>query len=588
MRLVFDCETNALDFSTGDFIKQVTDVWCIVAYDIDKNKWYQYPKDSGIMINPPPIITLLEEADELIGHNIIQFDIPVLRREFDFRPSGRIRDTLVESRLLYPDRPGGHSLKAWGERLGEQKDDFDNFGQYSEEMLRYCKRDVHVNSLLCGRLDKESSDGDWDRALALEHRIASIIAAQERRGFWFNKNKAEELLDEWHHRIRSNDLSVLSGIKPRVSVKRVVNRPYKINGDLTVAARKAASEVVLDESSIGGPFSTFSSTVPDLNSTKQQRELLLELGWKPRQRTPTGLAKIDESIIQLGGVGSQLHDRNILSHRVGLLEGLVNLTDTESRIHGGANPCGTNTSRMRHSRIVNIPRPSTPYGNEIRSLFGVPEGKCLVGYDAASLELRILAHYIGNPEYNERVTTKDKTQNAHTLAAEAAGSDSYDTGKRVNYALIFGAGDHKLGEIIGGTKSDGAALREHLYAAIPGFKEFTDRLTRAARKGYFLGLDGRKVYIRNSYQTVPTLIQSGGAVVMKVVTEHLDTLVGELPDTFKVIDMHDEAQWEVNPGEVNSLRQMIHTAFRYASEQLELTCPQEAEIIVGMNWAETH
>lgn len=600
MRLVFDIETNPIDFSIGNHVEQAHTVWCIVAHDIDTGEVFEYyaPQEKVhnrhrfFRHNHRSVATvdeILGEADELIGHNIIQFDLPVLYNLFKFRPNGRIVDTLVTSRLLYPDRNGGHSLDAWGQRLGVEKSGVSSFEKFSEELLRYCRQDVVVNAELYKRLQQEVGDHDWSRALDLEHRIAGIIAEQEAVGFKFNQEQARSYVHEWTNRITDIDGSLCPSSRP-VSAG-VVNRPFKINGNPSQMARKVCDNIGLDIDSINGPFCGVVYQSLDLNSKQQQKEFLLENGWKPQQFTPTGQPKLDDSILKVEGIGAQLHERNILSHRLGQVQGLLELSLSDGRVHGGANPCGTPTGRMRHSRIVNIPRVSSPYGEELRSLFTVPEGKVLVGYDAASLELRILAHYIGDEAYSRSVTSTDKTRDAHTLAAQAAGESNRDTGKTINYALIYGAGDYKLGTIVGGGRAEGAKIRKALYATIPGLESLIRKVESASKKGFLIGLDGRKLLLRDKKSALNTLIQGGGAVFMKTVTEILDrSAKRNRVNGFKVVDMHDEAQWELadDPKHIEYFESLVHSAFHEAGELLNLRCPQQAEVKVGRTWADTH
>lgn len=587
MRLVFDIETNPIDFSIGNHVDQVHTVWCIVAQDVDTGEVYEVTQLESQ--HADRILELLEEADELIGHNIIQFDIPVLRKLFGLRvDDSKLRDTLVISRTLYPDRPGGHSLGAWGERLGNYKSEFGDFSQYSEAMLQYCKQDVRVNLGLLVRLEAESQGHDWSRALELEHRIADIIARQERIGFKFHQEKAEDLIREWTTRISNIDSSL--NVRSKPNLLYTVNRPFKINGEPSQMARKACDSIGLDVDLICGPFCSFNYTPLDLNSKAQQKQFLLENGWKPQEFTPSGQPKLDDSILKVEPIGPFLHERNVLSHRLSQVQGLLELSLSDGRIHGGANPCGTPTGRMRHSRIVNIPRVSSPHGKELRSLFTATNGKVLVGYDAASLELRILAHYIGDGDYTRKVTSTDKGNDAHVLAARAAGTDNRDTGKTINYALIYGAGDYKLGSIVGGGKKEGKAIRAALYKEIPGLEQLIKQVERASKKGYLLGLDNRKLYLRDKKSALNTLIQGGGAVFMKTVTELLDRNFSKSKNCHKVVDMHDEAQWEIkdDPIIIDSFGYAVRLAFDGACNSLQLRCPQEPEIKVGKTWAETH
>ena len=592
MRLVFDIETNPLDFSRGDFIDQVHTIHCIVTKDIDTGQIGKYyDTNTGLReLGTAKIrrgIDELRKATELIGHNITQFDAAVLRKLFDFKTTAKITDTLVLSRLLYPDRPGGHSLRSWGERLNYPKQEFDQFESFSLEMLTYCKRDVDLNGRVYKQL-RDAATPEWGKAISLEHDFARIIAEQEAIGFYFNKTKAEELVENWENEIDNLDNVVHSTIDSHTKPGPIVSRPFKINGDLSKRALDVCDNYNINSGDIGGPFCAFDTTLFALESKTQQKEILKELGWTPTEYTPTGLPRLNESMKDVGAVGESLFRRNKLSHRRSQVSGLIELTDKYGRVHGGGNPCGTNTHRMRQQRIVNIPRASTEFGVEMRGLFTVPATKVLVGYDAAGLELRILAHYIGSEEYIQYVINPDKTQNAHTLAAKAAGSDDYDLGKTINYALIYGAGDRKLGSIIGAGPTDGALLRANLYLSVPGLEEFIARVKSAAKKGYLLGLDGRKLYLRPRVAPQNTLIQGGGAVFMKTVAVILDRIMSVIPSAFKVIDMHDEAQWEIYPDEEAWIEIAITRAFNEANEILELKCPQEAEIKIGKTWAETH
>jgi DNA polymerase III epsilon subunit-like protein len=141
MKLVVDLEANGLDDATV--------AWCICAKDLETGEMFSY--------RPTELeqgMRLLNNADELILHNGIDYDIPLLERLYGFTYNGRIIDTLVLSKLLNPDLAGGHSLKSWGKRLGILKGTYaedegeDCWDTYSEEMLKYCEQDVEVTYAL--------------------------------------------------------------------------------------------------------------------------------------------------------------------------------------------------------------------------------------------------------------------------------------------------------------------------------------------------------------------------------------------------------------------------------------------------------
>ena len=157
MRLIFDIEADNL-------LDDVTQVWCIVTRDVDTDEVHTFDPN-----NIEEGIKLLDKADMLIGHNIIEYDLRVLEKLHGYKYTGQTLDTLVYSRTIWPDirevdiklhkqdrMPlaliGRQSLKAWGYRLGELKgvfgSDSEDFGTFSQEMLDYCVQDTLVNHKL--------------------------------------------------------------------------------------------------------------------------------------------------------------------------------------------------------------------------------------------------------------------------------------------------------------------------------------------------------------------------------------------------------------------------------------------------------
>ena len=131
MKLIFDIETDDLN---------ATRVWCLVAKELEGELYKFGPNEIQDGLD------LLSKADTLIGHNIIGFDLRILKELHDFDYDGEVVDTLVMSRLYNPVRENGHSLKTWGYRVNmfkqEQPEDFTS---YSPTMLEYCAGDVLLN-----------------------------------------------------------------------------------------------------------------------------------------------------------------------------------------------------------------------------------------------------------------------------------------------------------------------------------------------------------------------------------------------------------------------------------------------------------
>ena len=160
--LVFDIETDGL-------LHDVHEIHCIAIYDSTKEESFVF-NDRGC--DCPPITEALHwltSADVIAGHNVISFDIPVLRKVYPwFNYDGDVLDTLVLSRLYHPNLMeidkrrnvarmpmqlyGRHSLEAYGYRLGEYKGEFgktSDWKQWSQEMQDYCVQDVNVTTKLC-------------------------------------------------------------------------------------------------------------------------------------------------------------------------------------------------------------------------------------------------------------------------------------------------------------------------------------------------------------------------------------------------------------------------------------------------------
>ena len=156
MRLVFDLEANGL-------YEEATQIWCIVTKDIDTgtiNRFYGVHGKDGIFTQEGYLyqgIDFLEQADELIGHNIIDYDLRLIKKLCPaFSPAGKVFDTMILSQLLYPDRAGGHSLGRYGEELGIPKPEHEDWSQFSPEMLHRCTEDVHINHKVYDKLIEEA------------------------------------------------------------------------------------------------------------------------------------------------------------------------------------------------------------------------------------------------------------------------------------------------------------------------------------------------------------------------------------------------------------------------------------------------
>jgi len=235
--------------------------------------------------------------------------------------------------------------------------------------------------------------------------------------------------------------------------------------------------------------------------------------------------------------------------------------------------------------MAQVPRVGSPFGEECRAFFIVPSGKRLVGVDASGLELRMLAHYMGDPNYVTEVTQGD----VHTANQKAAMLPTRNDAKTFIYAFLYGAGPAKIGSIVGGDAKVGARLIEKFLDNTPALKRLRTSVAAASQRGYLVGLDGRRMRIRSEHSALNTLLQGAGAVVMKkalVIFDEAVKLKGV--DVSYVANVHDEFQLEVKEEHAEEVGKLAVWSIEEAGRLLSLKCPTTGEYRVGNNWKETH
>jgi DNA polymerase I-like protein with 3'-5' exonuclease and polymerase domains len=487
--------------------------------------------------------------------------------------------------------------------FGQQEGAFD---EYTEEMKKYCERDVLVTAAVGAYLRKKNPD---TRMLNLEHAFARIMRAQEMVGFAFDSKKADaliaelttkraELLDELQRIFPPNieEMKTPSGwtvetdgVTYTAETKAKLKQALKLDGKVQALASKATK------------CENKTKTIPfNPSSQKQIGERLEALGWKPTQHTPNGQPKIDEAVLK-----SVKHpSAQLLLHYLMVTKRLGMLAEGDNawikcvrngRIHGRVNTNGAVTGRCTHSspNMAQVPAVRSPYGQQCRELFKAGEGYDLVGCDASGLELRMLAHYLAGFDgghYGKNVIEGD----IHSVNQKAAGLETRDQAKTFIYAFLYGAGDAKIGEIVGGTAKEGRMLKARFLASLPALNKLKIAVEeKVRRQGYLTGLDGRKLPIRSDHAALNTLLQSAGAVVMK---EAIILLHGALTkigwavgrEYSFVANVHDEFQAEVTPKHTKMYGELAVNSIKKAGIALKMRCPLDGEYKVGKNWAETH
>ena len=545
-------------------------------------------------------VQLLAEAEEIIGHNIIDFDIPAIQLVYpDFKPTGTVTDTLVLSRLIkhelfaedaergfsiddFPKRMwGSHSLKAWGLRLYNFKDDYEGgWEEFSDEMLTYCVQDTHVTHTLYHHLMKTDPS---EQSIYLEHRMAEICKEIGNNGWTFNGSAAAELyadLSQKRHEIEDT----LKDLFP----------PWEVTEDFYPKRDNKTLGYKKDELFIKKKTVYFNA------GSRQHIQRCLEdkYNWKPKTFTESGQAKIDEKVLNKLPFpeAKKLGQFFLLQKRIGMLaEGngswMKKVSDDGRLRHTiVSNACTSSRAAHRSPNLGQVPSAGSPYGKECRSLFGPPKGWVLCGTDLSGIEVRCLASYLypyDNGEYAKQILEGD----IHSYNQRAAGLETRSQAKTWLYATLYGAGDSLIGQIAGGKAALGRKLKQNYDKAVPAFATLKKRLKQAYGRGYIKAIDGRKLQIRSEHRCLSQLLQSCGAIVSKqwVMMTYDEIKKQHGNDAFIMGWIHDEMQIACRNNEVaehvgNIARRMAEAS----GTSLGLKIGIAAEYSVGKTWCDTH
>ena len=535
-------------------------IWCVVTL-----------KDGHTMLwTGPEGLQEYLDGEQVCAHNLVGFDAPVLRKVWDVRiPASKAVDTLVMSRLLNPVVEGGHSLKAWGKRLGNDKMDFDTEdfdGGLTDEMIDYCKRDVEVLAQLHTHLEHEFKQwSNAEQSLELEHRIAMYMAQQERNGFLLNVRYCTELLTEMREKMLD------------ITIKLQEVFPPLVHERWSEKTGKRLKDKV-EEFNVG--------------SRKQIASRLQSLGVEFTKHTEKGNVIVDESVLKkINRPEAQLiAEYLMLQKRVGMLDSWLTHAKDDGRVHGRVMPNGAITGRMTHTspNMGQITSVKSEYGTESRTCWTVPDGYKLVGCDLSGIELRCLAHYMQDEAYTYEILEGD----IHTANQKAAGLPTRDNAKTFIYALLYGAGPAKIGSIVGGTATQGQALIEKFMGNMPALDKLLRKVHRLAGKGYVPALDGRRVIVRSEHAALNSLLQSCGAIIAKQWCLEIHKALREVGLTNEYVKqvafVHDEIQMEVKERYAERVAKIMVDSAKKAGETLEFRVPVDAEAKIGKTWYDTH
>ena len=575
-QIILDIEANGLRPDT---------IWCIVAKEVEYGTTNVF---IGEDIFEFADWVRLNGVTHICGHNIIGYDLPVLEKITGFKWEKAVQDTLVMSRLGHPNREADHSLESWGNRLGFSKGDHSEWGEFSWDMVEYCKRDVELTEKVYETLSKELSSFR-EESIQLEHDVARIITEQIANGWTINEREANLLLGELREKLHNVEVDVRNTFKPLpvwIDLQHPGDKWYNKYGSTSKRAQAQLDKGAHRKGNEWG-YNIF----PDFNlgSRQQISRYLQHFGWKPNDFTEKGNVIVNERVLNEVDLpqAKQIAEYLMLQKRVAQVQSWVDAIEIDGRVRGYVNPIGAVTGRMTHARpnLAQVPASYSPYGTECRKLWTVEHGNFLVGMDASGLELRMLAHYMNDPAYTREVLDGD----IHTANQKSAGLPTRDQAKTFIYAFLYGAGDEKIGSIVGGTSADGKEVKRKFLDNTPALKSLRERVATASKRGYLVGLDGRRIWVRSEHSALNTLLQGAGAIVMKKALTLLDVKARVYNCEYKIVgNIHDEIQTEVLDMDAKAFGKLAVKSIQEAGKAFNLNCPLDGEYKIGETWNETH
>jgi len=642
MRVIFDAEFDSLT---------PTRVWCVVCKDIDTGENHVFRYDKG---NFRGFIRFAKDVTLWIGLNSLTFDGPhlsyLIGDGFSV-PNDRHLDLLIVSRLVWQARPGGHSVAAWGKRFGLVKPEIKVYDDPNmiEDYIDRCIHDVEIQHRIYLDLLRHITNPEFKRAIDMEHRMELVCMDMNENGFSFDKDKAEDFL----HLVIKEMAGLEAQMKATIPLRLVLETSITLRRNKDGRPSKKTTEEIGGANFLSDTtWERFHYEQFSPGSAKQRVELLNASGWKPIEKTKThiqieralrfakwkrkqDIPALEKKLERFKTYGWKVSEKNLdtlpatapvgarllatwLSlegRRADLVEWLSAYNVNSGRIHGRFNPLGSWTHRMSHSnpnqgnifrefypdqcQVRGEPTPvedvKLRFNGVLRGLWRAEPGAYLLGCDAEGIQMRVLAHYIGDEGYTRSIVEgkkEDKTD-VHNVNMQLLGPVclSRDDSKTFIYAWLLGASVGMVSHILKCTTRQASVAIQLFVKGIPGLAALKEvDIPRDARRGYFVGFDGRKVIVPSEHHVLAGYLQNGESLVMK----YANLLWREWADKegiwYKQVDLvHDEYQTEFYRVEDGPrLGELQCKAITQAGIDLGVRCHLAGDYDIGRNWRETH
>jgi len=642
LKVICDIEANGKD--------NPDKIWLIVCKELDSGKLHIFRRVSDDPEEAQRFVQFASTVSLWIGHNWLGFDGPVLTNLLGVAACSLPElsvDTLIVSRLIDYSREDGHSVEAYGRQFNLPKGEFNDWSKYSPEMEEYCIRDVEITERIYRMYLRYLNKPEHQPSIRMEHEFQIVVNQLHNSGFAFNSSRAIRLLDNVAKELEELDGRILEAFPPKeVLVREFTPRATK-HGTISKSSVPRSLWDRIHEFDIGVTYPVYRTEPFNPSSHKQLIGVLGEAGWVPVDKTTTHIKterelnklkyskstvdtkELEDKLKDLKVSGWKINETNLntlpnnapaparllakrilLESRRRTLTEWIELVQPDGRIHGEYFGIGAWTHRMAHQKpnTANIPNEYDTndnvklLGKEMRQLWCAPKNRLLVGVDAEGIQLRIFAHYIDDPEFTNALVNgkKEDKSDPHNLNARILGSvcKNRQAAKRFIFAFLLGAGVGKLAEILSCDEHSARSALDRLYDRYSGLQHLKETIIPAdARRGWFTGIDGRRVAIPGDeigyrkHLCMSGYLQNGEAVVVKsAVLRTINSLRAECIEAILVNIVHDEVIFELPNDVIRAERcaEVFCSEITETGKILKLKCPLAGDGHVGLNWYEIH
>ena len=639
-----------IDAESDGLVEEATKIWCMgISWQNKEGKWQvksttNYDDMRKILTNP---------ENTLVCHNIVRFDVPLYEKILGIKVEAAIIDSLGLSWYLYPDRgQRDHGLAVWGEFFGVPKPKIDDWENLTVE--EYCHRveeDVKINTNLwlkqynyLKKIYPESKD--IVRIIQYLNFKLLCLGYQEQEKILIDVEQCQKNLD-YLQGIENEKKELLQKAMPKLPIKKTITKPkvlVKKDGSLSVAGARWVQ--LLEENGIPEDFEGELTMVtgyeePNAGSPTQVKDWLMSLGWKPilfeegrNGKVPQVRDKekmLCKSVLALLDVEpaiEHLDGLSVVTHRAGYLKGFLERADENGYAVAYAHGF-TKTLRLKHAKpFVNLPKPTAPYGEYIRSVIIAPEGQILIGSDVSSLEdkMKQISIYPYDPDYVEDMNrpgwdahldlgvrsgiisqeesdffrwykTKDKKKEdlpeIFKVYTDEELSEQFEivskkraTSKTGNYALTYGCGVPKLMESTSLKRKDAQTLFDGYWDRNWSVKKYAE--DRAVKV-----VDGKSWIwnpITNFYYFLASEKDRFSACNQSAGVRVFDGYVYEMikRGIKPIFQAHDEVLIRCDVEDKDAIMEALKVSINRVNKQYKFPVDIEIDIQTGRTYADVH